>query len=161
MLLFVTLGFAQAALADAANDVRCAEIAFSRSVETQDQETFRSLIDEEAIFAAGPVRRGVDEIVQAWSGYFKENADKMIWRPMVSEVTPSGDLAFSRGPYRLSWVDDDGNEQVSWGYFNSTWRLNDDGEWRVLFDAGGPSRSEPSDEIKALIDAPVTGCDTE
>jgi len=161
MYRFAFLGLvaiSAAAAADVSNDVRCAEIALSQALESQDQAKFASLIDKDARFVGGPVRRGVDEIVEAWSGYFREGGDKIVWRPMVTEVIDSGDLALSRGPFRLTWVDEDGQENVVWGYFNSTWRLNDNGEWRVLFDAGGPSKSEPSDDIKALIDAPVEGC---
>ena len=41
----------------------------------------------------------------------------------------------------------------SWGTFNSVWRVNDDGQWRVVFDAGSPAASAPDDETKALLEA--------
>jgi len=46
-----------------------------------------------------------------------------------SEVLESGGLAFSSGPV----LDPDGNEI---GRFNSIWREDPDGVWRVVFDRG-------------------------
>jgi ketosteroid isomerase-like protein len=105
------------------------------------------------------VSRGRAEVAAAWSGFFKEEASKIVWRPEYTEVLSSGDLAFSRGPYRLRWNDDKGEAQESWGTFNSTWRLNADGQWRVLFDAGSASANLPSDETMALLDAPFNECE--
>jgi hypothetical protein len=31
--------------------------------------------------------------------------------------------------------------------------VNDDGQWRVVFDAGSPAASAPDDETKALLEA--------
>ena len=53
--------------------------------------------------------------------------------------------------------DQEGNLVEQWGTFNSVWRLNDDGEWRVVFDAGNEAASEPDEATRALLDAD-TGC---
>ena len=141
--------------------VRCAEVAFSQTVESGDHDAFARWVDEDARFIGGKVNRGRAAVAEAWSGFFKEGADKIVWRPEYTEVLSSGDLAFSRGPYRLRWIDDKGDAQESWGYFNSTWRLNEDGQWRVLFDAGGAAANPPSDETKALIEAPFEECNSD
>ena len=78
------------------------------------------------------------------------------------EVLEDGALALSRGPYRYTEKNEDGEEVDYWGTFNSIWRLNDDGEWRVVFDAGSPSAKPPPDEVKALLndddDVALLGC---
>ena len=63
-------------------------------------------------------------------------------------------LALSRGPYRMITRDEAGNESEHWGTFNSVWRLNEDGEWRVVFDAGNVAAGPPADDVKALLDQP-------
>jgi ketosteroid isomerase-like protein len=141
------------ASADLTDDVRCREIGFSQSVENQDIDAFRSFIDADARFVGPAVRKGVDEVAEAWSVFFAAGGPTIKWRPQVVEVLENGTLALSRGPYRSTSVDEDGNSIERWGTFNSVWRLNDDGEWRVVFDAGGPAASEPDVETKALIDA--------
>ena len=44
--------------------------------------------------------------------------------------------------------------QVSehWGTFNSVWRMQNDGSWKVVFDAGNEAAEAPSEEIQALLD---------
>jgi len=75
------------------------------------------------------------------------------------EVLEDGTLALSRGPYRLVARDEDGNETEHWGTFNSVWRLNADGQWRVVFDAGGALPQPPPPEDQALLDQPDS-CDS-
>ena len=141
------------ALADLTDDVRCREIGFSKTVETQDAAAFRSFIDADARFVGNSVRHGPDAVAEAWSNFFAEIGPTIKWRPQIVEVLENGTLALSRGPYRLTDTDEEGNEGEYWGTFNSVWRLNDDGKWRVVFDAGSPANKPPGDETKALLDA--------
>jgi ketosteroid isomerase-like protein len=53
------------------------------------------------------------------------------WRPETVEVLESGTLALSSGP-----VFDAAGQPI--GAFNSIWRLEADGRWRVVFDKGCP-----------------------
>jgi len=138
--------------ADLALDVRCREIAFSKSVEQQDLSAFRSHIDADARFVGSGILRGVDSVAEAWGVFFTADGPTIKWRPQIVEVLENGTLALSRGPYRMQAKDDDGNDIERWGTFNSVWRLGADGQWRVVFDAGSPAASEPDDQTKALLD---------
>ena len=144
---------ASTALADPADDVRCREIGFSNSAESRDVNAFRSYIDEDARFVSASVLRGVPAIAEAWSVFFEEGGPTISWRPQIVEVLDNGMLALSRGPYRVISLDEDGNAVESWGTFNSVWRMNDDGEWHVVFDAGSPAAAPPGDETRAFLDA--------
>ena len=138
--------------ADLAQDVRCREIGFSKSVEQQDIAAFRSHIDTDARFIASGILRGVDSVAEGWAVFFTADGPTIKWRPQVVEVLENGTLALSRGPYRLQAKDAEGNDIENWGTFNSIWRLGEDGQWRVVFDAGSPAASEPDDQTKALLD---------
>ncbi len=144
---------AQIAAADATSEVRCREIGFSRAAEAQDMAAFRSHIDADARFVSDTVLRGVDDIAAAWSVFFGEDSPSIKWRPQIVEVLENGKLALSRGPYRVTANDADGNAVEQWGTFNSIWRLHDDGQWRVVFDAGSPAASPPDEATRALLDA--------
>ena len=141
------------ATADVADEVRCREIAFSQAVETQDLGAFREFIDADARFVGAKVSRGVDEVAAAWTVFFKEDGPTIKWRPQIIEVLADGKLALSRGPYRALSTFPNGDVVEQWGTFNSIWRLNDDGEWRVVFDAGNEAATEPDDATKALLEA--------
>ena len=151
---FLMLGLAltTTAAAGPADEVRCREIGFSKSVEAQDRELFPTFIDPDARFASNAVLRGDEAIADAWSSFFSEDSPRIKWRPQIVEVLEDGKLALSRGPFLVISKDDQDVESEHWGTFNSVWRLNDDGEWRVVFDAGSNEAESPTDEVKALLD---------
>jgi ketosteroid isomerase-like protein len=152
-ILPVVLFFAgSTAMADLVDDVRCREIGFSKSIESRDMELFRSFLDDDARFVGVDVTRGPDEITEGWRTFEPENGPSLKWRPQIVEVLEDGKLALSRGPYRYTQKNEEGEEVDYWGTFNSIWRLQDDGSWKVVFDAGSPAEKPPADDVKALLD---------
>ena len=152
MILLGLLFAGAAALADAADDVRCREIGFSKAAEARDAERFASFIDEDARFVGLSAIRGPADIAEAWTPYLTEGGPEIKWRPQFVEVLEDGKLALSRGPYRLIMADEDGIRTEHWGTFNSVWRQKADGSWKVVFDAGSSPIETPTDEVKALLD---------
>jgi uncharacterized protein (TIGR02246 family) len=146
-------------LADPAAEVRCREIAFSRSVETNDAEAFAAFVHPDARFIGADVSRGREAVVAAWRSVFGPEAPDMAWRPQFVEVVDNGALALSRGPYRIVGVGPDGQTVERWGTFNSVWQQQSDGRWLVLFDAGSQPIETPSAEARSLLDAPLPDCD--
>jgi uncharacterized protein (TIGR02246 family) len=149
----VLTALAVPALGDLENEVRCREIGFSKSVETQDHESFASFIDPDARFVGGKVDRGRKAIAEAWTVFFTGDLPTIKWRPQFVEVLESGDLALSRGPYRVIDRNQEGEITESWGTFNSVWRRNADGEWLVVFDAGSSADKAPGDEQRSLLES--------
>jgi ketosteroid isomerase-like protein len=146
------------AVADPADEVRCREISFSKSVENKNIEAFKTFLDADARFISDRPRRGVDEIAASWSVFVPEDGPRIKWRPKYVEVLDGGNLALSRGVYEYIAITEDGTETRTYGSFNSTWRLNDDGIWRVVFDAGDAWGRPATDEELALLDA-LDDCD--
>lgn len=137
--------------------VRCAEIAFSRSVETRDKNRFAAFLDDDARFVGRTVLRGREEILRGWAVFFGEDGPQLSWRPEFVEVLSDSKLALTRGPYMLTTTDEAGERVQSWGIFNSVWRLDHDGDWKVVFDAGHEGAGEMSDEHRNLLS--VATCD--
>ena len=149
---------ASPALADLADVVRCREVGFSQSVETQDRERFASFIDPDARFVGNKVDRSREAIAEAWAVFFTGDLPLIKWRPQFIEVLESGDLALSRGPYRIIDKNEQGEVKEAWGTYNSVWRLNADGEWLIVFDAGSFPDETPSDEQRQLLESDA-GCE--
>ena len=142
---------ATVAAADPAAVVWCQEVAFSQSAENKDIDAFRSHLDRDARFVGSSVVRGPDEIVAAWQVFFSDDGPAIKWRPQFVEVLNDGTLALTRGPYRMIVTDPDGNQVEQWGTFNSVWRKHENGDWRVVFDAGSVAASPPDEETQALL----------
>jgi ketosteroid isomerase-like protein len=111
-------------------EVEAREIAFAKTMADRDFEAFLSFVSPEAIFFNGnePLR-GRDAVLKAWARFFDGPEAPFSWHPDVVEVLDSGALALSSGPVRSP-----AGEAVS--RFNSIWRKDADGQWRVVFDKG-------------------------
>ena len=151
-LLVVLLAMAPPVLADSIDDVRCSEIGFSRAAERRDPEAFASYIDEDARFVGRTVTRGPAAITEGWNSFFIDDGLSIKWRPQFVEVLEDGTLALTRGPYRMTAIDEAGTATEYWGTFNSVWRLQPDGEWKVVFDAGNSASEPPPEETQQLLE---------
>lgn len=121
-----------ATAAELAAQVRAAETAFAQSMADRKLDTFESFLADEALFYGRQgVLRGKAAVVGGWKGFFEGEQAPFSWAPESVEVLDSGTLALSSGP-----VLDPAGKQV--GTFNSVWRLEKDGRWRVVFDKGCP-----------------------
>jgi len=112
------------------------ERAFARTMADRNLEGFATFVADDAIFFSGPEpRRGKAQVVEWWSRFFAAGTPAPFsWDPDQVEVLVSGALAWSTGPVR-----DPQGRVVS--RFNSIWRREADGTWRIVFDKGesGPS----------------------
>src|SRR5262245_33031640 len=110
-----------------------AERGFAGTMAKRDAAAFASYVSQEAIFmgagAAPRVLRGKAAIVEGWKAYFEGPEAPFSWQPEIVEVLDSGNLALTSGPLHNSK-----GELI--GLFNSIWRLEADGRWRVVFDRG-------------------------
>jgi ketosteroid isomerase-like protein len=108
------------------------ERAFARTMAERDHAAFTRLLAADAVFfGATQVSRGREAVAAAWKRFFETPAAPFSWRPERVQVLDSGSLGFSTGP-----VFDPAGTRV--GTFNSVWRREPDGSWRIVFDSGCP-----------------------
>jgi len=120
-----------------ADQVRAAEIAFAATMSARDHAAFTTFIAGEALFFGRQgVLRGKDAVAAGWQPFFAEEKAPFSWAPEIVEVLDSGTLALSSGPVR----DPDGKQIAT---FNSIWRREADGQWKVVFDKGCPACEGP------------------
>jgi len=122
-------GAASAQAASAADEVRAAERAFAKTMADRDHAAFGKFVARDAVFFGQKVLHGREEVVAGWKPFFDGPAAPFSWDPETVEVLASGGLAHSSGPV----LDPKGNRV---GTFNSVWRKEADGQWRVVFDKG-------------------------
>jgi ketosteroid isomerase-like protein len=126
---------APAAAGPAARDaVFAAERAFARSMADRDLQAFSRHVSAEAVFFGPAPLRGREAVVQHWSRFYGAGPAPFAWEPEEVEVLQGGGLAISSGPVR-----DPQGKLVA--RFTSVWRLEPDGQWRVVFDKGSPACS--------------------
>jgi ketosteroid isomerase-like protein len=114
----------------AALEVEAREIAFAKTMADRDFSAFLNFISPEAVFFSGnKPNRGHDAISKTWAPYYEGEKAPFSWHPDIIEVLESGHLALSSGPVKSA-----SGEII--GRFNSIWRKEKDGQWRVVFDKG-------------------------
>ncbi|HKW50180.1 MAG TPA: nuclear transport factor 2 family protein [Candidatus Eisenbacteria bacterium] len=115
---------------DPRGQVFAAESSFAATMAARDLKAFGSYVAPDAVFfGRRGVMRGHAAVVEGWKALFEGPKAPFSWRPEVVEVLDSGKLAHSSGP-----VMDPEGKLI--GTFNSVWRLEADGRWRVVFDKG-------------------------
>jgi ketosteroid isomerase-like protein len=112
------------------SDVRAAETAFAKSLADRDHAAFAKLVADDAVFfGRNSVSRGKQAVVDSWAGLFEGPNPPFSWSSESAVVLESGTLALSSGPV----IGADGKR---FGTFNSIWRKEKDGSWKVIFDKG-------------------------
>jgi ketosteroid isomerase-like protein len=115
-----------------AAELRATEEAFARTMADRDHHAFVSFLAEEAVFF-GPQGeiRGKAAVAAAWKPFYEIPEAPFSWQPESATVLDSGNLGLTSGPVLAP----DGTRV---GTFNSVWRREADGSWKVVFDRGCP-----------------------
>ena len=131
LLIPTTMASAQASGRQGlARQVFEAESGFAKTLAARDSQAFATYLAIDAVFfSRRDTLRGRAAVVAGWHPFFEGAAAPFSWSPQIVEVLESGTLALSSGPVR-----DPSGRQI--GTFNSIWRREADGRWRVVFDKG-------------------------
>ena len=117
--------------AELKEQVRAAERAFAKTMADRDHAAFISFLADEAVFFGNGAQRGATQVAAAWKRFYEGPKAPFSWEPETVEVLESGTLALSSGP-----VYDPDHKRT--GTFNSVWRKDAAGKWKVVFDKGCP-----------------------
>lgn len=117
------------------------ERAFARSMADRNHAAFTARLSEQALFFSGKkALRGRAAVAEAWKPFFDGPEAPFSWEPDQVEVLGDGTLALSTGPVR------DPQGKV-FARFNSIWRLEAPGVWRIVFDKGQPPDPNPDPKL--------------
>jgi ketosteroid isomerase-like protein len=123
---------APADIARLTEEVRDRERAFARTMADRDHAAFVTFLADEAVFVGQKQAfRGKAAVAEGWKRLFEGSQAPFSWEPERVEVIESGTLALSSGPVR-----DPSGRRV--GTFNSVWRREADGAWKIVLDNGCP-----------------------
>ena len=113
------------------------ETAFAKTMADRDFTAFASFVSEEAVFLnGGKPLRGKAAVLAHWQKFFVAAKAPFSWKHDIVVVLPSGTLAQSTGPVLSA-------DAVHIADFNSIWRLEAPGVWRIVFDNGSEVCPKP------------------
>ena len=122
----------------------------------------QELIDADVAWANAAASGDVDKIKQYWSedaiNYFpgqnpafgkeqileiaKHNRSipgfSLSWEPRDAVVSNSGDLGYTHGSFKMSFIDPEGNTLVKTGSYVCIWKKQEDGSWKCVMESSVP-----------------------
>jgi len=132
-LLFMAAPAPAETNAELQQQVRQTEIAFAKTMADRNHTAFASFLAAETVFMfGGRATRGAAQVAERWKAFFDGPQAPFSWAPETVEVLDSGTLAMSSGPVR----DPSGKRT---GTFNSVWRREAGGKWKIVLDNGCPA----------------------
>jgi ketosteroid isomerase-like protein len=123
--------------------IRIADLELAKAVADRSVESFRALVDDDAVFFGKEMSRGREAVMRAWLPLFTDRSLFLKWNPLQIEVASSGDLGYSIGEYERIGKDSSGNPSTATGSYVSIWRKHPDGKWRIVLDIGSPGTALP------------------
>lgn len=106
------------------------ERAFAATMARRDFAGFQGFLADDAIFFSdGDATRGKEKVALEWKPLYDKPEAPFSWAPEQVQVLESGTLALSTGP-----VYDARGKRIA--TFNSIWRREAPGVWRIVFDKG-------------------------
>ncbi|SHG96695.1 DUF4440 domain-containing protein [Massilia sp. CF038] len=118
--------------ADLKKQVADTERAFAATMKARDHAGFVSFVADDAVFFNGPEPlHGKKTVGAFWKKFYDKPEAPFSWEPDQVEVLASGELAASSGPVY-------GPDGKLIARFNSIWRRDPAGKWKIVFDKGEP-----------------------
>ena len=114
--------------ADDFDDMVAAERAFAADAGARSTRAafLAALADDGLVFAPGPSNGQ-----RVWD-LRAENKNRLEWAPELAEISASGDLGYTSGPWRFTPAG--AEKPAAFGHFFTIWRKGGDGKWKVLID---------------------------
>jgi len=121
--------------ATAEAQVRAALASWLTAFNLKDDQAFYALYDPDVIYANehAPLRRGIDQIKEAFAGAFAEPSSRLSFREEALFASP--DLALISGTYHFATIQvDDTLAPGTSGRVALLYRRADDDHWLLTFD---------------------------
>ncbi|MEQ9468364.1 MAG: nuclear transport factor 2 family protein [Ekhidna sp.] len=116
-------------------EIRQAEKAFNDMAAEQGvMEAFLAFAADDGVLnRRGGIVKGKEEIRSYFESQTLQNVS-LQWEPEFIDVSKSGDMAYTYGPFTFSATDTTGQVIESVGVFHTVWKRQVDGSWKFVYD---------------------------
>ena len=120
--------------AELIEEVRATELAFSASAqEIGVKEAFLKFASDDcALKRGGRILKGKAGVEEAYANF--SPTATLEWSPDFVDVSASGDLAYTYGPFKFTDLDSMGVRFKREGIFHTVWKRMPDGSWKFVWD---------------------------
>jgi len=79
--------------------------------------------------------QGKEDIAKGMA-FLDDKNNRLTWTPVGADISASGDLGYTYGNYEFHSKDKEGKPIAEHGKYTSIWKLQKDGNWKVVLDMG-------------------------
>ena len=120
-------------LGDAAPALEAADRAFFAATRDRGPDGWADFFAPDGVsWGGGQITKGHDAIKNDMVGLLSKS--QLVWEPVGSRMGPGGSLGFTVGTFEIK----NGDEVVKKGSYETVWKQQPDGSWKVAADAGRP-----------------------
>jgi uncharacterized protein (TIGR02246 family) len=116
--------------------IKDVESNWVKTAATKDVDAFVTYYADDAavLMPNAPLFTGKQAIKEALKPLMTDPNFSLSFIPTKVEVSKSGDLAYTQGPYKMSFSDMRGNRFEDEGKYLTVWRKLPDGSWKAVED---------------------------
>jgi ketosteroid isomerase-like protein len=125
--------------------IRAADAAWLKAFRAKDLDASVAFLDVNGsmLVPHAPIVTGKKAVKKLIAAGFDLKDYKLSWRPDKAGVARSGELGYTSGKYKVSFMDASGRTIFEKGKYLMIWKKQKNGDWKVLFDMNN-SDSRPS-----------------
>jgi ketosteroid isomerase-like protein len=126
-----------------ADTLKHLEAEFMKSALAKGSQGYMSYYADDAVEVpnGGAIIHGKAEIAKGM-GFLDDKNNQLLWTPVGADISASADLGYTYGTYEFHSKDKDGKPTVDYGKYTSIWKLQKDGNWKVVLDMGNASPAQ-------------------
>jgi len=116
--------------------IKDVETNWVKTAATKDVDAFVTYYADDAsvLMPNAPLFTGKPAIKEALKPLMTDPNFSLTFMPTRVEVSKSGDMGFTQGPYKMSFSDQRGNKFEDEGKYLTVWRKLPDGSWKAVED---------------------------
>jgi len=131
-LIFTSSWFSQSnKYSPGISELTAEEYAFAQtSLQKGIRTAFLTYLSDDAIIFNPDITNGKN-----WYSNYPASGNVLNWKPLFSDISISGDLGYTTGPWEFSKIENP-DSPVAFGHYVSVWKKEADGKWKVILDTG-------------------------
>jgi ketosteroid isomerase-like protein len=125
--------------------IRAADAAWLKAFRAKDLDASVGFLDANGsmLVPHAPIVTGKKAVKKLIAAGFDLKDYKLSWRPDKAGVARSGELGYTSGKYKVSFMDASGRTIFEKGKYLMIWKKQKNGDWKVLFDMNNSDSPPP------------------
>jgi len=117
-------------------DLMALDQKFCEQTQKGGSKSWASYFSERGIMVGGDNIVGPEAIEKTMSGFLDSENNSLVWEPIGGDISDDLTLGYTHGTYIRKTINEEGKEVVATGQYNTIWKKQADGQWKITLDIG-------------------------